>query len=448
MTFQYENLGNLLGEKGYIRGPFGSALKRAELKNNGIPVYEQQHAIYGLREFRYYIDEEKHKQLKRFTVKTNDLIISCSGTVGRISVIQEKDPKGIISQALLILRPDYERISPFFLYYFLTSRQGFNELINASQGAVQLNIAPRAVVEKIPVPLPSPEEQADIVSVLTSIDDKIAINQQINQTLEAMAQACFKSWFVDFEPTRAKMAALDAGGSEEDATQAAMTAISGKSADSLATLKTTNPESYAQLHTTANLFPSRLVESELGEIPEGWESGRVEDILELAYGKALKKTVRKDGDIPVYGSGGINGSHNEALVSGPGIIIGRKGTVGSIHWENRDFFPIDTAFYIVPKSGFSLCYCYQLLKTQGLENMNTDAAVPGLNRNNVYRLEVALPSPETINAFNELVELLYDKVSVTTEQSQTLTELRDSLLPKLLSGEISVDGTSQTTEAV
>lgn len=103
MSDKYENLGNLLEPKGYIRGPFGSALKRNELLNSGIPVYEQQHAITGIRNFRYFINENKFNELKRFTVKNNDLIISCSGTVGKISIIKETDPKGIISQALLIL---------------------------------------------------------------------------------------------------------------------------------------------------------------------------------------------------------------------------------------------------------------------------------------------------------------------------------------------------------
>src|SRR5262245_6661943 len=96
-------LRDALGEKGYIRGPFGSALGRPELKSSGVPVYEQQHAITGTREFRFYIDEEKYAALKRFAVQPQDLIISCSGTLARVSIIREEDPAGIISQALLIL---------------------------------------------------------------------------------------------------------------------------------------------------------------------------------------------------------------------------------------------------------------------------------------------------------------------------------------------------------
>ena len=137
MSFDVYPLGDLLIEKGYIRGPFGSALKRQELKQSGIPVYEQQQAIDGHRRFRFFVDKEKHDELIRFTVKANDLIISCSGTVGRVSVIEDGDPLGIISQALLILRPNVESLLPRFLYYFLISPAGQASLLAASHGAVQ-----------------------------------------------------------------------------------------------------------------------------------------------------------------------------------------------------------------------------------------------------------------------------------------------------------------------
>lgn len=112
MKCEIRKLKDLLQSKGYIRGPFGSSLKRGELQNSGIPVYEQQHAIYGTRTFRFFVGEEKYQELKRFTVKENDLIISCSGTVGKVSIIQPGDPTGIISQALLILRCNSDVVLP------------------------------------------------------------------------------------------------------------------------------------------------------------------------------------------------------------------------------------------------------------------------------------------------------------------------------------------------
>ena len=147
-------LGDLLGKEGYVRGPFGSSLKRSDMDEEGVPVYEQQHAIYNTREFRFFISDEKHKTLKRFTVRGNDLIISCSGTVGRISIIRPDDPEGIISQALLILRPDTAKATPEFLFYFLTSPQGFHSITSVSSGSVQVNIAKRQVIEAIKLVVP------------------------------------------------------------------------------------------------------------------------------------------------------------------------------------------------------------------------------------------------------------------------------------------------------
>src|SRR5690554_547607 len=320
MSFNEAQLKDLLGGKGYIRGPFGSALKRAELKEDGVPVYEQQHAIRGDRDFRYFIDEEKYEKLKRFTVETNDLIISCSGTVGRISVIREGDPKGIISQALLILRPDAEKVLPEYLYYFFSSKRGFNELINASQGAVQLNIAPRAVVEKIPVPIPCIEEQKTIVAILKGVDDKIELNRQTNQTLEQIAQAIFKSWFVDFEPTRAKIIAKEQGADSATQELAAQAIICGaitleqlqgyaeesveesaqqREQESLSTrlqkaineklsqasANPLNATTAEQLIATAALFSNELVESELGEVPEGWKYLKISEVADIGIGK-------------------------------------------------------------------------------------------------------------------------------------------------------------------
>lgn len=195
--WQITTLGEIIGPKGYIRGPFGSALKRNEMQNQGIPVYEQVHAIYNSRNFRYFIDDNKFMELKRFQLCADDLIISCSGTVGKISIIKKNDPKGIISQALLILRPDNRNISPSFLKYFLESDLGQYHLLSASHGSVQPNIAERKVVQQIPILVPPTIEQDLIVQVLSSIDDKIDLLHRNNKTLEEMAETLFRQWFVD-----------------------------------------------------------------------------------------------------------------------------------------------------------------------------------------------------------------------------------------------------------
>ena len=270
----------------------------------------------------------------------------------------------------------------------------------AAAGATR-NALTKGMIEDFKIPCPPLSVQKSISNILTTLDDRIALLRETNATLEAIAQALFKSWFVDFDPVHAKARGESPQGMDD---------------------------------ATAALFPDSFEESELGMIPKGWQVSKIEDLMELAYGKALKATDRISGPIPVYGSGGITGYHNKSLVDGASIIVGRKGTVGSLYWEDRPFFPIDTVFYV--RTSKPLTYCYYLLKTLGLEDMNTDGAVPGLNRNNVYRLQFVFPSDDTLLAFNNIVSALRNRIYSNNEQAQTLTQLRDTLLPKLISGQL------------
>jgi type I restriction enzyme S subunit len=314
-------------------------------------------------------------------------------------------------------------------------------------GAVQPKL-PLYNIQKINIYWPEKPVRKAIVNQLSILDDKIETNYQTNQALEAIAQAIFKSWFVDFDPVKAKIAVLESGGSTADAELTAMSIISSKSLAELAEFKQSNIEEFKKLAQTAALFPSAMQESELGTIPEGWALINLESIIQLAYGKSLKKEVRIAGQFPVYGSGGINGTHNQALVKGPGIIIGRKGTVGSIYWEKDDFFPIDTVFYVKTKPNISLEFSYYLLQTLGLNNMNTDAAVPGLNRSNVYRLELPKFPEELMNDFSVIAKSLISSISDNQIQKNILENIRDTLLPKLLSGEISLSALKKETTEI
>ena len=153
-----------------------------------------------------------------------------------------------------------------------------------ANGSVQDNINLQTL-ERILFPIPDLDVQKNISKTLGAFDDLIIKNSNINETLEQMAQALFKSWFVDFEPVKAKVAVMEAGGSQEDATLAAMTAISGKNADALVAFEREHPEQYAELKATAELFPSAMQESELGEFPAGWILGPLSDIAIFANEK-------------------------------------------------------------------------------------------------------------------------------------------------------------------
>jgi type I restriction enzyme, S subunit len=432
MAFSSTSLKELLDGKGYIRGPFGSALKRGELKDVGIPVYEQQHAISGIRDFRFYIDKQKYEELKRFTVEANDLIISCSGTVGRVSVIRENDPKGIISQALLILRPNAKKILPEFLYYFLTSPKGFYELINASHGAVQQNIAPRDVVEKILVPTPVTNEQKNIVRVLKSLDDKIELNRRMNETLEAIARALFKSWFVDFDPVRAKM--------------------SGEPPESICQRLGLTPDLLA-------LFPDRLVDSELGEIPEGWTVGTIDDHCYLNAKSWTAKTIPEE----VYYvdlANVKNGMISEVQIFSSKIAPSRARRVlragdtivGTVRPGNRSFALIgeggpaltgSTGFAVLSPKRHELRELVFFLATSDenidrLSRLADGAAYPAVRPEVVMAGSCIVPDRSVINAFHAATESMIDYKIANRVNSDALSAVRDALLPKLLAGEVRV----------
>lgn len=327
-----------------------------------------------------------------------------------------------------------DTLDKFFLYFLLRSKDYRHHVVSTATGSTVKHTSPSKILS-FRFKLPPLVVQQEVGRKLLLYELKVELNRQINQTLEKIAQTIFKSWFVDFDPVKAKVEAKAVG---RDPERAAMCAISGKSETELDQIL---PEQRQQLATTAALFPDELVESELGLIPKRWDPQRLDRTLELAYGKSLPKTKRKAGDVPVYGSGGNTGCHSVSLVDGPGVIVGRKGTVGALYWEDRPFFPIDTVFYVVPKNGIPLHFLYYHLQTLGLATMNTDAAVPGLNRGNVYRLPVPKFPTELIAAFSEKVIGIRRKLSTNFLEIETLGEIRDVLLPRLLSGKLEITQT-------
>jgi type I restriction enzyme S subunit len=176
------------------------------------------------------------------------------------------------------------------------------------------------------------------------------------------------------------------------------------------------------------------VDSELGPIPADWKVVKLGEVIELAYGKGLRKKDRIHGMVPVYGSSGIIDWHNEPLVEGPGIVVGRKGNVGSVFWSDVGFCPIDTVFYVV--TDVNLRYVFYNLQDQNF--LSTDTAVPGLNRNQAYLLPFVIPEKNIIQNFERFVEPVFDQVRNLNERNTLLRRARDLLLPRLISGEVDV----------
>ncbi|MBS7560408.1 MULTISPECIES: restriction endonuclease subunit S [Pseudomonas] len=360
---------------------------------------------------KYCISPDVNEEYKRTQLVGDELLITLVGNPGECVVVQQHMSGWNAARAIAVVRLADSSLR-IYLKAVLESR-ACRHLIDAVLNTTVQKTLNLKDIRLLPIPMP-PKQVIEAVSSFSDVvSDRVTLLRETNATLETIAQALFKSWFVDFDPVRAKAQGLEPEGMDT---------------------------------STAELFPNSFEEFEQGAVPVGWKLQKVEDLIELSYGKALKATDRVDGPVPVYGSGGITGSHNESLVNGPSVIVGRKGTVGSLFWEDRPFFPIDTVFYV--RTDKPLTYCYYLLKTLGLEGMNTDGAVPGLNRNNVYRLPVVVAPKSVLESFDEIVFSLREKIFSNNQLAQTLTQLRDTLLPRLISGQLRLPEAAAATEKI
>jgi type I restriction enzyme S subunit len=374
--------------------------KTPEKTEFGVPLVTAK-VIKGGRIERpteFIATEAYESWMRRGIPRAGDVVLTTEAPLGEVAQLGHE--RVALAQRVVTLRGKAGLLDNAYLRYLLQTDEMQSQLAARATGTTVLGIK-QSELRKVLVHLPPIDMQRSAASLLACLDNRIALLRETNTTLEAIAQALFKSWFVDFDPVRAKSQGLVPAGMDE---------------------------------ATAALFPDSFEVSSLGLVPKGWGVQRLEAVLEFAYGKALKSTDRLPGNVPVYGSGGITGHHNESLVSGPSIIVGRKGTVGSVYWEDRAFFPIDTVFYV--RANVPLTFCFYLLQTLRLQDMNTDAAVPGLNRNNAYRLEVASPNEHVLQAFDAVVGAIRQSIFSNERQAQTLATLRDTLLPRLISGQL------------
>ena len=394
-NFEEVELASILLKKGYIRGPFGSSLKRKDLLKKCIPVYEQQHAINNSRTFIFYIDEKKYNEMKRFRVEENDLIISCSGTVGKVSIIQAKDPKGIISQALLILRVDDSKVLPLYLkYYFMTS-EGYNAIISRSSGSVQVNIAKREVIEHIKFKLPPIPDQKKIVKLLKSLDDKIELNNKINKNL--LEQCCLlfdKIYYLGKPTTLNTLIEIVESGSR--------------------------PKGGAENHGIPSLGAEKI--ECFGIYDFSNEKYISEEFYQnLKHGKVLS------GDVLLYKDGAYTGKVSMSLDGFP-----HKKCAVNEH-----------VFIIRTRNNFAQFFLYFLLsknenKQQIIAMASSKAAQPGLNSQELLNINILLPENRIINEFEKSISPLMHKIASNAKVNESLIYLRDSLLPKLMSSEIDV----------
>jgi len=392
---------------GVQTGPFGSQLHEEDYVSVGTPILTVEH----LSENRIShsdlpkVSEADRLRLSRYTLQEGDIVFSRVGSVDRRALVRKEEEGWLFSGRCLRVRVDRTRIDPQYLSWFF-GFEGFKEHIRRiAVGATMPSINTKILAE-VPVYFPPLEEQKAIAAMLGGLDDKIELNRRMNATLEAMARTLFQSWFVDFDPVRA---ILDGG------------------------------QAIGLDPATSALFPEHFDHKVGTIVPNGWNRKRWGDIATLEYGKSLRDYRAEGGKYRVFGTNGPIGFHHEALCNSAGIVIGRKGAYRGIHYSRDPFFVIDTAFYLKPKTPFDLKWAYYELLRFDINSMDSGSAIPSTSREDFYGIPVVVPPVQIQDAFGKIVGGWFAKAFGNAQESRTLATLRETILPKLLSGELRVN---------
>ena len=392
-------------------------------------------------------------------LKAGQIIISARGTVGCLAQLSR--PMAF-NQSCYGLSGKGEIIVNDFLYYLMRSK--VEEIKRKTHGAVFDTIT-KETFNHIEVDIPSITIQIEIAKILGDLDKKIELNRQTNQTLEQIAQAIFKSWFVDFEPVKAKIAAKQNGQNPE---LAAMCAISGKTEEQI---KDLDEAAQQQLKTTAALFPDALVESELGEIPEGWEIKPLSQMIELIGGGTPKRSEESywGGSIPWFSvkdapaDGDVFAINTDEKITGKGLIksstkllpegvtiISARGTVGRLAMVGVPMAMNQSCYGVKAGTGLGAAFNYFNLKnaTSTLQQQTHGAVFDTITTNTFNSVYAVKPCVNSAVEFERLVAPLLIRIKRNLFEILSLADCRDSLLPKLLSGEITLGVTHSAAEAV
>lgn len=316
---------------------------------------------------------------RRAVPRANDLILAREAPAGNVAIIKNGQTV-CLGQRTVHLRPDPAKVDPDFLCYYLLAPPQQGALLAGETGATAGHVNMRDI-RRLPLPrLPGLAVQRKMGAIIAAYDDMLENNRRRIQLLEQAARLLYKEWFVYLR------------------------------------------------------FPGHEHAKIKDGVPEGWEKRLLGEVAPLKYGKALKEDDRIPGPFPVYGSSGVVGTHQKALLAGPAIIVGRKGNVGSVYWSEEDFHPIDTVYFI-EKENCSLCLYYALLN---MPFISTDVAVPGLNRDFAHSRQILIPEPKILKLFEESASSIHRQIHHLQKYNQALEKARDLLLPRLMNGAISV----------
>ena len=400
------------GGKESYRGGATSLIRSQNIYNEGFH-----------RDGLVYIDDNQSAELRNVEVKPNDVLLNITGdSVARCCQVAADVLPARVNQHVAIIRPQPDLLDARFLRYVLVSHEYQQQLLSlASAGATRPALT-KMMIEKLDIPSPPLAEQKAIAHILGMLDDKIDLNRRMNATLEAMARALFQSWFVDFDPVRAKLDGHQPAGLDS---------------------------------ATATLFPEHFQDSPLGHIPQGWRVAYLGEVIEISDSKRIplsgREREQRQGIYPYHGAASVMDYVDDFLFDGIYVLMGEDGSVINddgtpiLQYVWGKFWVNNHAHVLRGKNG--ICTEHLLLH---LKNCNISPFVNGavqmkLNQGNMNRIELILPPPEIGKAFAMNIEPIFAQIRANTEQSRTFATLRDTLLPKLLSCEL--DTTSCQNEA-
>ena len=417
-------------------------IMRSEYQENGIPFFRSKEIIElnsgNEITTELFISKERFLEIKnKFGIPSyGDILLTSVGTLGVPYFVNYKEEFYFKDGNLTWFRKFNNILRSKYLYYWFSSPVGRKALKEITIGSTQPALTITGL-KSLTIHLPTLEEQDYIIEILDHLSCKIQLNTQINQTLEQIAQALFKSWFVDFDPVRAKVQALSDGLSLEQAELAAMQAISGKTAEELTALSQTQPDRYAELAETTKAFPCEMVEIDGVEVPKGWEVKPIELILDRLKNKQKlrKEEISFEGTIPVFEQGAsiLMGYHDKdaafnASIDEPIFIFGDHTCITKL-----STIPFSIYQNVIPLIGKNLptywVYC-------AIQNKQT---FQEYRRHWAELIVKEVVVPDNINLcqyFSKKVKELFFKIDINHQENRTLIETRDLLLPRLLNGEI------------
>ena len=401
-------------------GPFGSQLHTSDYKEFGVPVVMPTNigdggiVLAGIAR----IDQSDVERLSQHKLKLGDIVFSRRGDVTKNALVREHEIGWFCGTGCLKVRLGEESIANAkFISHCLRLPDIKDWLIRHAVGATMPNLN-TGILSAVPIDLPPLQTQLEIAAMLGALDDRITLLREINATLEAIAQALFKSWFVDFDPVRAKMEGRAPEGMDE---------------------------------ATAALFPDALEESELGWVPQGWRVAALSHLSKISSG--ARPNVRSDvitdaAAVPLFGGAGVMGFTDESLYQSRKILTGRVGTLGKVHISYPPFWASDNVLVLSPEDECNFIFCFHWLKSIDVHALNRGSTQPLLTQKDLGKQQHLIPDKSIMRTFSDTTESLYQAIRQNAIQAQTIATLRDTLLPRLISGQLRLpEAMAETEEA-